>query len=104
MSESIFHNKYLSTHFFLFLQMNVGGVLSTSRVVKNETYAAFKEWFTFMDPQSNTLKIEVWDEGRTLSKDDVKPVGRCLIHLRESVSGETCTFDKGQVSLIYVCT
>lgn len=84
--------------------MNVGGASKTSRVVKNETYAAFKQWFTFMDPQSYTLKIEVWDEGRSLSEDDVKPVGGCLIHLRESVSGETCTFDKGQVSLIYVCT
>lgn len=84
--------------------MNVGGVLSTSRVVKKETYTAFKQWFTFMDTKSNTLKIEVWDEGRSLNEDDVKPVGGCLIRLRESVSGETCTFDKGQVSLIYVCT
>lgn len=84
--------------------MSVGGASKTSRVVKNETYAAFKEWFAFVDSQSRTLKIEVWDEGRSLNEDDVEPVGECLIDLSEPVREETCTFDKGQVSLIYACT
>lgn len=50
------------------------------------------------------MKIEVWDKGRSLKEDDEEPLGECQIHLRKSISEETCTFDKGQVSLIYVCT
>lgn len=84
--------------------MSVGGASKTSRVVINETYAAFKQWFAFMDSQSNTLKIEVWDEGRSLSEDHGEPLGECQIPLRKSISEETCTLDKGQVSLIYACT
>lgn len=84
--------------------MSVGGASKTSRVVINETYAAFKQWFAFMGSQSNMLKIEVWDKGRSLNEDDEEPLGECQIHLRKSISEETCTFDKGQVSLIYACT
>lgn len=84
--------------------MSVGRSSKTSRVVINGTYAAFKQWFAFMDSQSNTLKIEVWDKGRSLTEDDEEQLGECHIHLRKSISEETCTFDKGQVSLIYACT
>lgn len=84
--------------------MSVGGAAKTSRVVGNETYAAFKQWLAFVDSQSSTLKIEVWDKGRSLNGDDEEPLGECHIHLHKSISEETCTFDSGQVSLIYVCS
>lgn len=84
--------------------MSVGGASKTSRVVINETYAAFKQWFAFTDSQSSTLKIEVWDKGRSLNEDDEEPLGECQIHLHKSISEETCAFDNGQVSLIYACT
>lgn len=83
--------------------MSVGGASRMSRVVKNETYAAFKQWFAFMDSHSNTLKIEVWDGRRSLSERDNGPVGECQIPLCKSVSEETCKFKMGQVSFIYAC-
>ncbi|CAF95887.1 unnamed protein product [Tetraodon nigroviridis] len=57
-----------------------------------------------MDSHSNALEIEVWDQGGRLNEDDEEPLGKCQVHLHKSISEETCTFDKGQVSLIYACT
>lgn len=81
--------------------MTIGEVPKTTGVIKNQKYAAFKQWFAFKNSQSDILKIEVWDEENSLIGD---LMGECQIPLHKPVSEETCTFHNGQVSFIYVCT
>lgn len=81
----------------------MGDVTNATRVVEDEKYAAFNEWFSFKRAQSDELDVEVWDRDGGLARED-HPVGRCRIKLNKAVSGDRCRFDGGQVSLIYVCT
>lgn len=83
--------------------MTDGEVTNTTGVIENKKYAEFKQWFTFKNAQSDMLKIEVWDKDSGLNGDD-DLMGKCQIQLHKSVSEETCSFDSGEVSLIYVCT
>lgn len=85
------------------MQMTNGEVTNTTRVIDNKQYAEFKQWFTFKNVQSDRLKIEVWDEDSSLNGDD-DLIGKCQIQLNKTVSEEACSFDNGEVSLIYVCT
>lgn len=75
---------------------------NATRVVENQKYAAFNEWFSFKNAQSDELDVEVWDRDTGLAGDD-DLMGRCRVKLDKSVADETCRFDSGQVSFIYVC-
>lgn len=82
--------------------MTLGEVTNTTAVIENKKYAEFKQWFAFGNAQSDILKIEVWDEDSGLNGDD-DLMGTCQIQLQKSISEETCSFENGEVSLIYVC-
>lgn len=81
----------------------MGDESAATRVVEDEKYAAFNEWFSFRKLLSEELSVEVWDRDDGPAGDD-QLVGQCSIQLDKDVSEEKCSFDGGQVSLIYVCT
>lgn len=81
--------------------MTIGDVTNTTAVTDDKKYVTFKYWIDFGNPQSDILDIEVWDQDGELTDDDF--MGKCRIPLKKSVSQETCVFDSGEVSLVYVC-
>lgn len=76
---------------------------NATRVIENQKYTAFNEWFSFKNTQSDELDVEVWDSDTGLAGDD-DLMGQCRVELDKSVADKTCRFDSSQVSFIYVCT